>query len=206
MVNVLLHHPVRISLVPFHCLCLLLTPPQANSQGKFRSGLGSFSPVSQAFTPENGGLYSIHSVLWYRGEPCKGARGALWSTATVGMGPLWEQPFPGLFVGSMARITHWPVTSCTRQDVWEGAKALLSSASSLPGSPGVQVRMPIPQVLQEQTCNGMPMVGEPVFKGDRWLILDKDKSYGLVATHNYTDQKTERGKGGVKEELNMYLP
>lgn len=60
----------------------------------------------------------------------------------------------------------------------------------------------IPQVLAEQTCKGMWMMGEPVFKGDGWLILDKDKSYALDVTLGFTDQKTEREKGrsnrGVK--------
>lgn len=83
---------------------------------------------------------------------------------------------------------------------------MLCSASPLPGSSGDQVRMPLPQLLVEQTCMGVRMVGEPVFKGGLRLIVDKDKSYALVATHRFTDQKIGRGKGRSNREVKHPSP
>lgn len=98
---------------------------QANSQWKFSSGSGSFSPVTWASTPASTMWPLWHSLHAMAQGGRLGARGALWSIATVGTRALWEQLFLGLSVGSTARITHWPVTSCTSEDVWEAAKAQL---------------------------------------------------------------------------------
>lgn len=49
-----------------------------------------------------------------------GARGALQFTAIAGMEPFWEQPFPGLSVGSTVKMTHGPAIGCGSEDVWDG--------------------------------------------------------------------------------------
>lgn len=53
-----------------------------------------------------------------------GARGAPQPVATVGTKPFWEQPFLGLSVDGIVKVTQWPVISCISEDVWDSAKAL----------------------------------------------------------------------------------
>lgn len=145
------------------------------------------------------GLYGIHSMLWLREDaqvqevpydplpqwaqgPCESScfLGCLWAAQPGSHTGLW----PAVLVRMCGRLLR--LSFFTSREPWNSGEVLRW----------------IPQVLAEQTCKGMWMMGEPVFKGDGWLILDKDKSYALDATLGFTDQKTEREKGrsnrGVK--------